>query len=226
MQKTIALFSNNPFYGLGLQNLVPDYEWHHIASKDLNRNNLKEFLTPLDLVIVKSDFVSAQETIAFVKSLIENQAQVIYLAEDRDKLIAQLRSIGCQGIINQEQAEQQLLIAVKAIESCGTYYSQDLSSDSYMFLLGPLIELFEDLDSTTEKLTPKEREIFQLYVTGESLVSIMKKLRIAKTTLNTHMESIRSKFGVAANREIITKYQIFQLLPQGVPHLPPVPFRG
>lgn len=211
MQKTIALFSNNPFYSLGLQNLIPDYEWKYIASKDLDRHDLKEFLKAIDLVIVKNDFVSARETIAFVKSLIENQAQVIYLAKDWDKLIAQLPSIGCQGIINQEQAEQQLPIAVKAIESCGTYYSQDLLSDSYMFLLAPLIELFEDLDSTTEKLTPKEREIFQLYVGGESLVSIMKKIGIAKTTLNTHMESIRSKFGVEANREIITRYQIFQL---------------
>ncbi len=75
----------------------------------------------------------------------------------------------------------------------------------------PLIELFKELDSTKQKLTPKEREIAEFYTEGLSLTDIMKKLEISKSTINTHMESIRSKFQVNSNREIITKYQIGRL---------------
>ena len=73
------------------------------------------------------------------------------------------------------------------------------------------MELFEELDSTAQKLTPREKQVFDLYLSGLPLTNIMEELRISKSTTNTHMESIRTKFGVTSNREIITKYQITQL---------------
>jgi DNA-binding NarL/FixJ family response regulator len=212
-QKTIALLSNNQFYGLGLKNIVPDYQWQIITAQELEQDSWETRLSEFDLVIITQDFVTDEQIIKMLKTLIEKPTQVIYLAGEQDKLVPQLCSLGCQGIIVQELAGQQLLAAVKAIESGGIYYSQGLLSNSYMFLLGSLVELFEDLNFTTAKLTPREKEILELYVQGESLVSIQNKLQIAKSTLNTHLESMRDKFGVDSNREIIAKYQISQLKP-------------
>lgn len=53
--------------------------------------------------------------------------------------------------------------------------------------------------------------VFNLYVSGLSLTDIMKELAISKSTINTHMESIRTKSGVASNRQIISRYQITRL---------------
>jgi DNA-binding CsgD family transcriptional regulator len=100
---------------------------------------------------------------------------------------------------------------VEAVLIGDTYYLQDLLSNPYAILLGSLAELFEDLEATVDLLTSKEKEIFDLYVSGNSLVAIMNKLAIAKSTIHTHMESIRAKFKVEANRELITKYQICQI---------------
>ena len=119
--------------------------------------------------------------------------------------------MGCQGILDREQVNDQLCAAINAVISGGTYYSQGLLNDSYMVLLGPLVELFDELDTTIQKLTPKEKGVFNLYVSGLSLTDIMKELAISKSTINTHMESIRTKSGVASNREIITRYQITRL---------------
>ena len=211
MSKTIALVSNNIFYGLGLQKYIPDYELKNISSQQLIDENLDQLLKGIDLVLVSSELASPEKTTNLIKSILENQTQVIYLAQDRDKLIPQLYSIGCQGIVEQQRVEEQLAIAIKAVKSGGTYYSQGLFDNSQMVLLGPLIELFKELDSTKQKLTPKEREIAEFYTTGLSLTDIMKELEISKSTINTHMESIRSKFQVNSNREIITKYQIKKL---------------
>ena len=211
MSKTIALVSNNIFYGLGLQKYIPDYELKNISSQQLVDENLDQLLKGIDLVLVSSELTSAEKTTDLIKSILENQTQVIYLAQDRDKLIPQLYSIGCQGIVEQQRVEEQLAIAIKAVKSGGTYYSQGLFDNSQMVLLGPLIELFKELDSTKQKLTPKEREIAEFYTEGLSLTDIMKELEISKSTINTHMESIRSKFQVNSNREIITKYQIGRL---------------
>ena len=211
MSETIALVSNNIFYGLGLQKYIPDYELKNISSQQLVDENLDQLLKGIDLVLVSSELASPEKTTDLIKSILENQTQVIYLAQDRDKLIPQLYSIGCQGIVEQQRVEEQLAIAIKAVKSGGTYYSQGLFDNSQMVLLGPLIELFKELDSTKQKLTPKEREIAEFYTTGLSLTDIMKELEISKSTINTHMESIRSKFQVSSNREIITKYQIGRL---------------
>ncbi len=211
MSKTIALISNNIFYGLGLQKYIPDYELKNISSQHLEDENIAELLKEIDLVLVNSELASPEKTIDLIKSILENQTQVIYLAHNQDKLITQLYSIGCQGIVEQQRVEEQLSIAIKAVKSGGTYYSQGLFDNSQMILLGPLLELFKELDSTKQKLTPKEREIAEFYTEGLSLTDIMKKLKISKSTINTHMESIRNKFQVNSNREIITKYQIGRL---------------
>lgn len=210
MSKTIALISNNIFYGLGLQKYIPDYELKNISSQHLERDFTK-LLKGIDLVLVNSELASPEKTIDLIKSILENQTQVIYLAHNQDKLITQLYSIGCQGIVEQQRVEEQLSIAIKAVKSGGTYYSQGLFDNSQMILLGPLLELFKELDSTKQKLTPKEREIAEFYTEGLSLTDIMKELKISKSTINTHMESIRNKFQVNSNREIITKYQIGRL---------------
>ena len=211
MSKTIALISNNIFYGLGLQKYIPDYELKNISSQHLEDEDIAELLKEIDLVLVNSELASPEKTIDLIKSILENQTQVIYLAHNQDKLITQLYSIGCQGIVEQQRVEEQLSIAIKAVKSGGTYYSQGLFDNSQMILLGPLLELFKELDSTKQKLTPKEREIAEFYTTGLSLTDIMKELQISKSTINTHMESIRNKFQVNSNREIITKYQIGRL---------------
>ena len=210
MSKTIALIGNNIFYGLGLQKYIPDYELKNISSQHLERD-FSKLLKEIDLVLVNSELASPEKTIDLIKSILENQTQVIYLAHNQDKLITQLYSIGCQGIVEQQRVEEQLSIAIKAVKSGGTYYSQGLFDNSQMILLGPLLELFKELDSTKQKLTPKEREIAEFYTEGLSLTDIMKELQISKSTINTHMESIRNKFQVNSNREIITKYQIGRL---------------
>ena len=211
MSKTIALVSNNIFYALGLQKYVPDYELKNISSQQIEEQDIKQLLSNFDLILVSSELASPEKTADLIKSILESKTQVIYLAADRDKLIPQLYSIGCQGIVEQQRVEEQLSIAIKAVRSGGTYYSQDLFDNSQMILLGPLIELFKELDSTKQKLTPKEREITEFYTEGLSLTDIMKELQISKSTINTHMESIRNKFQVNSNREIITKYQIGRL---------------
>lgn len=211
MSKTIALFSNNLFYVIGVKNFVSNHQLQNITLKDLEKNSFAELLNNIEIAIVTSDFLPTAETINFIESLLKTQVKVIYFASEATlEIIPQLWAIGCQGVVAQSQLESQLTVAITAIDSGGSYYSQGIL-DNYMTMLGSLVKLFADLNSVLDKLTPKELEIFELYIVGESLVSIMKQLNIAKTTINTHMESIRTKFGVRANREIIAKYQICQL---------------
>ena len=116
MSETIALVSNNIFYGLGLQKYIPDYELKNILSQQLVDKSLKRLFSDFDLVLVSSELASPEKTTDLIKSILENQTQVIYLAQNQDKLIPQLYSIGCQGIVEQQRVEEQLAIAIKAVK--------------------------------------------------------------------------------------------------------------
>lgn len=211
MPETIALLNNNVFYAIGLQSLISDYELQNITFAELEDKDIRELSGDIQLVLIVNECLLPEETIDLVKSLLEQKIQIIYLAKEEEQIISQLCSLGCQGIIEQKQVNEQLFVAIQAVASGGTYYSQGILNDTYMVLLGPLVELFEELDSTAQKLTPREKQVFDLYLSGLPLTNIMEELRISKSTTNTHMESIRTKFGVTSNREIITKYQITQL---------------
>lgn len=211
MQKTIALLNNNLFFAVGVKKHIPDYELKNISYTELEEKNIWSELEGIKLVLIQNNFASKPKTLTLTKSLLEKNFKVIYLTSSQDKLIPKLFSSGCQGIINLENIADRLKIAIEAVLIGDTYYLQDLLSNPYAILLGSLAELFEDLEATVDLLTSKEKEIFDLYVSGNSLVAIMNKLAIAKSTIHTHMESIRAKFKVEANRELITKYQICQI---------------
>ena len=211
MQETIALLNNNLFFAVGVKKYIPDYELKNISSTELEEKNIWSELEGIKLVLIQNNFASKPKTLTLTKSLLEKNFKVIYLTSSQDKLIPKLFSSGCQGIINLENIADRLKIAIEAVLIGDTYYLQDLLSNPYAILLGSLAELFEDLEATVDLLTSKEKEIFDLYVSGNSLVAIMNKLAIAKSTIHTHMESIRAKFKVEANRELITKYQIRQI---------------
>lgn len=212
MEKTIALLSNNLFFAMGVNNYISDHELKNITSTEVQNKDFWLKLAGVEAVLIKSGFIDPSEILNLAESLLKENFKLIYIASDRDKLIPKLFSLGCQGIVDQEKLADHLSVSVRAVTSGGTYYSNNILSNTYMVLLGPLVELFEDLETTVDKLTPKEKQIFDLY-SGDSLADIMAQLGIAKSTIHTHMESIRGKFGVEANRELITKYQIRQLKP-------------
>lgn len=217
MQNYIFLLSNNFFFGIGLYNLIPtDCQLQIISSQDISSqdseiSNIPEKLIQAKLILITKEFASSQATISLVQSLLNKNIKIIYLAEPQDKLICELFSLGCQGIIRTNLVQDQLQTAINAVLTGGTYYSQGLLDSNYKALLAPLVNLLDEFYATIETLTPREKDIFKLYTSGFSLTQIMDQLKISKSTINTHMESIRSKSGVDSNREITVKYQVTQL---------------
>ena len=57
------------------------------------------------------------------------------------------------------------------------------------------------------KLTPTERLIFDLYITGKSTKEIMAEMTITENTLKFHNKNIYGKLGVSSRKELITIYR-------------------
>lgn len=61
-------------------------------------------------------------------------------------------------------------------------------------------------DPTTDSLTPRERDVFELLIRGLKMREIADKLGIGYSTVNTHQKSVYKKLGVNSRAECIIRF--------------------
>lgn len=60
------------------------------------------------------------------------------------------------------------------------------------------------------RLTPREREVFELLIQGKKLKEIAGELGIKYSTVNTHQKNVYKKLGVNTRAECILRYGLAQ----------------
>lgn len=98
-----------------------------------------------------------------------------------------------------EQAQQQLNFAQAALEKAIEKKLESVDPDSYQMFIDNL---------TT--LTPKEEDIFNLYVQGCSTKDIISQLGITENTLKYHNKNIYSKLGVKTCKELLQYIELMR----------------
>lgn len=98
-----------------------------------------------------------------------------------------------------EQAQQQFNFAQAALEKAIEKKLESVDPDSYQMFIDNL---------TT--LTPKEENIFNLYVQGCSTKDIISQLGITENTLKYHNKNIYSKLGVKTRKELLQYIELMR----------------
>ena len=98
-----------------------------------------------------------------------------------------------------EQAQQQFNFAQAALEKAIEKKLETVDPDSY--------KMFVDNLAT---LTPKEEDIFNLYVQGCSTKAIISQLGITENTLKYHNKNIYSKLGVKTRKELLQYIELMR----------------
>lgn len=98
-----------------------------------------------------------------------------------------------------EQAQQQFNFAQAALEKAIEKKLESVDPDSYQMFIDNL---------TT--LTPKEEDIFNLYVQGCSTKDIISQLGITENTLKYHNKNIYSKLGVKNRKELLQYIELMR----------------
>lgn len=75
--------------------------------------------------------------------------------------------------------------------------------------MGPMtaVQMFEDAgpEVPTAKLTPRERQVFELVAEGLTSPQIAERLKIGPATVRTHVEHIREKVGAHTRAEAVAR---------------------
>jgi two-component system nitrate/nitrite response regulator NarL len=61
----------------------------------------------------------------------------------------------------------------------------------------------ESAPTQSQKLTPRETEVLRLLADGETVPSVAVQLELSESTVRTHVEHMRDKFGVSTQAALV-----------------------
>jgi DNA-binding NarL/FixJ family response regulator len=128
-----------------------------------------------------------------------NSAKVVILTMHHDAIYAvRAFRIGASGFVLKNSASLDLLIAVRTVLDGKTYVSPKMAEQLELYSHSSSKELEE-----TVSLTPRQREVLQLFAEGHSARKVAEVLNISVRTAENHKAHIMSILGASSTAELI-----------------------
>jgi DNA-binding NarL/FixJ family response regulator len=127
------------------------------------------------------------------------QLRILFLTVfDTDHAARTAFQVGAKGLILKSDAARELVVAVETIQRNSTYFSSRIKP---IVLGGNLPGKRRRLEKDT--LTPRERQVTQLFAEGKSAKDVAALLNLSVKTAETHRSNIMSKLGLHSVSELV-----------------------
>jgi two-component system response regulator NreC len=130
------------------------------------------------------------------------QIGVIMLTMHADEsYVLRALSIGVKGYLLKESAEDDLLLAVKAVANGKTFFSPAITQT----LLEDYIRVLrqEGLSDSFDLLTTREKEVLQLLAEGKTNKEVAGLLNVSPHTVESHRTNLMQKLNIHNTAEIV-----------------------
>lgn len=128
-----------------------------------------------------------------------SSAKVVILTMHHDAIYAvRAFRIGACGFVLKNSASLDLLIAIRTVLEGKTYVSPQMAEQLELYSQSSGKELEE-----TMSLTPRQREVLQLFAEGHSARKVAEVLNISVRTAENHKAHIMSILGASSTAELI-----------------------
>ena len=203
MNFSVIIIDDHPLFSRGLAQLIETQESFKVSGMAKNRNEALELLgkvTP-DLAIVDLN-LGQEDGLELIKDIviIHPKTKILVLSMHDERFYAERAlKAGAKGYIMKEEAETQVIDAIKTVVKGEIYLSEaekkrinnDISQEASK-------ESF-DLIST---LSDRQLQIFTLIGKGIGTVEIANKLNLSIKTIDTHKDNIKAKLHCASSGEL------------------------
>lgn len=119
---------------------------------------------------------------------------------NREEYIRQLRKVGIDGYILKEMGKEELVDAIRKVNSGNEYYGNSV-------MMTIMESLGNDKKLEESRLTKREIEVVKLIGVANSGPEIAKKLSISINTVEAHRRNILTKLGLKNSLELV-RYSI------------------
>lgn len=125
-------------------------------------------------------------------------ARVVFLTMHKDATYAaRALSLGASGFVLKHSASTELLEAIRTARRGGVYVTGEIEAGLKDSQSGRTVSL------TTPSLTPRQREVLQLFAEGDSAREVAAKLHISPRTAENHKARIMSQLGLETTASLV-----------------------
>ena len=163
-----------------------------------NALNTRPDVAVLDIAMPKMTGIDAAARIA--TQLPQTAIVILSMHSDEGYVLRALKA-GARGYLLKDSAESDLIDAIKVISEGKAFFSPEISkvlAEDYVREIR-----VRGVEDSYDLLTPREKEILQLLVEGESNKDIAGKLNLSLYTVETHRRNLQTKLNLHSFPELI-----------------------
>ena len=204
MNCNVIIIDDHPLFSRGLSQLIETQKDYKVIGMAKNRNEALSLLdtTKPDLAIVDLN-LGQEDGLELIKDIIviHPKTKILVLSMHDERFYAE-RAIkaGAKGYIMKEEAESQVINAIKTVTSGEIYLSENEKNRIKELSQGGSDS--GELSDLISSLSDRQLQIFTLVGKGLGTVEIAKKLNLSIKTIDTHKENIKGKLHCASSAEL------------------------
>lgn len=197
----ILIADDHPIVRRGLREIIEDETDMKVVAEASSASEvldkLREHQTDILLLDISMPGKSGLDLLLDLKKQFSDLKILILSALSEEIYAKRVIKSGAYGYMNKETAPEQLVNAIRKVNSGKKYISTKLAeiiADSYSG---------KEKDYLHEKLSSREFEVLRLIGSGKSVSDIANILSLSVTTVSTYRSRILKKLGFKSNAEII-----------------------
>lgn len=201
LRSQVLLVDDHPLFLAGLAHLIgaePDLE---VVATVSDAAQAVEYLRATGADIAVIDVLMPSTTgISLASQIVEASPRTRILGLsvlEEPTIVASMLRSGAVGYALKTQAPEQIIDAIRTVLCGKRYVPPSVSPAKLAHLVG------EDTEQPLHRLTPREREIFDLLIRGRSNDEISAQLFIARRTVETHRQRIMKKLAAHSILDMI-----------------------
>ena len=158
-----------------------------------------EAIAEIDIILLDIQLpgMSGLEGIRFLKEVCPHAEIIILTTHDDEEVIFKALYAGASAYILKRTSIQNVLDAIRTVHRGGSYMSP--------YIARKVIEYFAPKKKEEEALTPRQQQIVQALVDGDSYKMVADKFMISANTVAGHIRTIYRKLHIHSKSELITK---------------------
>ncbi|UWU24708.1 response regulator transcription factor (plasmid) [Rhizobium sp. CB3060] len=193
----VLLIDNHPLVIDGLKAVLETYDHIEVVGTaglaqsglDIGRDTRPEVVL-MDINMPKLNGIDAIEL--FRNELPEARVVMLSMHDSREYISSSVMR-GAAGYILKDVSTDEIVLAIETVAEGGTYFSSGV--------VDVLMERKSGND--TDSLTPRERDILGLIVSGRSNKEMAEALGITPATAETHRKNVKKKLNIATTAGLI-----------------------
>jgi two-component system response regulator NreC len=205
MRYTVLIADDHGVVRKGLRLLLEQYPELAVIGEAANGREavtmaatLLPQIVVLDVAMPILNGIEAAEQILKVNS--KTGIIILTMHADESYLLRAL-NVGVKGYLLKESAEEDLLLAIKAVANGKPFFSRAINEtllEDYMRMLKQ-----QGLSDTFDLLTAREKEVLQLLAEGKTNKEVAQLLDVSPYTVESHRTNLMQKLGIHNTAEIV-----------------------